>query len=127
MCCNGFRIILMFSLAVFSFILNNFYPTIPVILWYLISINLFTFLLFSIDKYYSLKKRKRVSEINLHFFSLAGGIFGALIAMVVVKHKIRKKIFLSIQIIITIIWIISIYYILTNLETIQNALQSLSA
>ena len=127
MCCNGFRIILMFSLAVISFVLNDFYPTIPVILWYLISINLFTFLLFSIDKYYSVKKRKRVPEISLHFFSLAGGIFGALIAMVVVKHKIRKKIFLSIQIIIAIIWVISIYYILTNLETIQNALQSLSA
>jgi uncharacterized membrane protein YsdA (DUF1294 family) len=102
-------------------------PTIPVIVWYLLSINIFTFLLLVIDKIYSLKERKRVPEISLHFFSIAGGIFGALIAMIIARHKIRKKLFLSIQGIIAIIWIISIYYVLTNLETIQNALQSLSA
>ncbi len=127
MCCNGFRIILMFSLAILSFTLNSFMPTIPVIVWYLLSINIFTFLLLVIDKIYSLKERKRVPEISLHFFSIAGGIFGALIAMIIARHKIRKKLFLSIQGIIAIIWIISIYYVLTNLETIQNALQSLSA
>lgn len=127
MCCNGFRILLMFTLAILSFTLNNFIPTIPVVMWYLFSVNIFTFLLLVIDKIYSLKERERVPEMSLHFFSLAGGIFGALIAMLVARHKIRKKLFLSIQGIIAIIWIISIYYVLTNLETIQNALQSLSA
>ena len=127
MCCNGFRIILMFSLAILSFTLNNFIPTIPVIIWYLMSVNIFTFLLFIVDKIYSLQQRKRVPEMSLHFFSIAGGIFGALLAMIAARHKIRKKLFISIQSIIAIIWIFSIYYVLTNLETIQNALQSLSA
>ncbi|HIP30172.1 MAG TPA: DUF1294 domain-containing protein [Sulfurospirillum arcachonense] len=127
MCCNGFRIILMFSLAVLSFTLNSFMPNIPVILWYLVSINIFTFLLFGIDKYYSLKERSRVPEISLHFFSIAGGIFGALIAMLAFKHKIRKKLFLSTQGVITIIWIVAIYYVLTHLEAIQKGLQGLSA
>jgi len=126
LCCNGFRIILMFSFASLSFMLNNFLPSIPVILWYLVSINLFTFLLFAIDKYHSIKDKKRVPEMSLHFFSIAGGVFGALIAMIITKHKIRKKLFLFIQSIITIIWIGSIFYILNNLKTLLNALQSLT-
>ncbi len=127
MCCNGFRIILMFSLAVLSFTLNNFMPTIPVILWYIMTINIFTFILFIIDKIYALKNRKRVPELSLHFFSIAGGVFGALIAIIATKHKIRKKVFLSIQELIAIIWILCIYYVLKNLEAIQQTLQSLSA
>ena len=126
MCCNGFRIILMFTLAVLSFILNSFIPSIPVIIWYMFSINIFTFLLFGIDKYYSLKDRNRVPEMSLYFFSIAGGVFGALISMFAFKHKIRKKLFLSLQSFIAIIWIISIYYVLTHLEAIQKALQGLS-
>lgn len=127
MCCNGLRIILMFSLAILSFTLNNFIPAIPVILWYLLSINIFTFLLLVIDKIYSLKDRKRVPEMSLYFFSIAGGVFGALLAMIVARHKIRKKIFLSIQIFISLLWVISIYFVLTNLDAIQKALQGLSS
>jgi len=64
--------------------------------------------------------------MSLYFFSIAGGIFGALIAMIIAKHKIRKKLFLTLQSLIAIIWIISIYYVLTNLEAIQKSLQGLS-
>jgi len=127
MCCNGFRIILMFSLVVIAFILNGFMPFISVIIWYLGSINIFTFLLFSIDKYHSIKDRKRVPEVNLHFFSFAGGVFGAFISMLVFRHKIRKKLFLAIQFTILTLWIISIYYISTHPQIIQNALQKLSS
>lgn len=127
MCCNGIRIILMFSLAILSFTLNNFIPSIPVILWFLLTINIFTFLLLVIDKIYSLKDRKRVPEMSLHFFSVAGGVFGALLAMLVAKHKIKKKMFLSIQILISFLWIISIYYVVTHLEAIQKVLQGLNS
>ncbi|WP_024954150.1 DUF1294 domain-containing protein [Sulfurospirillum arcachonense] len=126
MCCNGFRIILMFSLAALSFVFNSFIPSIPVIVWYLVSINIFTFLLFIIDKYHSIKERKRVRELSLHFFSIAGGFIGAFLAMILVKHKLRKKVFLLWQSIISIIWIICIIYVINNLEIIQNTLQSLS-
>jgi len=127
MCCNGFRILLMFSLAALSFILNNFIPAIPVILWYLFSINIFTFFLFIIDKYYSLKERERVPEMSLHFFSFAGGVLGAFLAMLIARHKIKKRRFLSIQGFIALVWAVSIYYVLSNLEAIQTALQSISA
>jgi uncharacterized membrane protein YsdA (DUF1294 family) len=117
----------MFSLAIIAFALNNFMPSIPVIIWYLVSINLFTFLLFVIDKYFATKDRKRVPEMSLHFFSFAGGVFAALLAMVLVKHKIRKRLFLTVQCCIALVWIVAIYYVLTHLEAIQTFLQSLSA
>jgi len=112
----------MFTLVITSFFLNNFIPNIPVIIWYLASINIFTLFLFFIDKYNSIKNRKRVPEMSLHFFSFAGGIVGAFIAMFSVKHKIKKKLFLSIQIVIAFIWTFAVYYVLTNLDVIQKAL-----
>ncbi len=121
-CCNGLRIVLMFTLVVISFALNGFMPNIPVLIWYLASVNVFTFLLFSIDKLNAIKNRKRVPEITLHFFSFAGGIIGAIISMFAFRHKIRKKLFLSIQSVILLLWIVSTYYVLTNLEAIQKAL-----
>ncbi|MBL0687610.1 MAG: DUF1294 domain-containing protein [Sulfurospirillum sp.] len=123
MCCNGFRIVLMLLLVVSSFLLNSFMPIMPVVFWYFASINIFTFLLFVIDKYNSSKERARVPEISLYFFSIAGGIFGALFAIIITKHKIRKKIFLMWQSLILLIWLISIYYLLTHLEAIQKYLQ----
>jgi uncharacterized membrane protein YsdA (DUF1294 family) len=109
-------------MVIIAFTLNSFIPTIPVIIWYLVSINIFTFFVFTIDKYNSTKERKRVPELSLHFFSFAGGIFGAFISMLVTKHKIRKKLFLAIQTTILILWVFSIYYVITNLEVIQKAL-----
>jgi len=109
-------------MVIVAFTFNSFIPTIPVIIWYLISINIFTLFIFIIDKYHSIKDRKRVPELSLYFFSFAGGILGALIAMIVTKHKIRKKLFLSIELVIFSLWMISIYYVLNNLEEIQKVL-----
>lgn len=126
MCCSSFRILLLFAFVVISFFLNNFFSSIPVILWYLVSINIFTFFLFIIDKIYALKNRPRVTEITLYFLSLAGGIFGAFIAMIAVKHKLKKSGFLYLEILILITWTISIYFIITNLEQIQYTLGQLT-
>lgn len=112
----------MFSFAALSFMFNSFIPSIPVVIWYLLSINIFTFFIFIIDKYYSTKNRKRVPEMSLHFFSFAGGFLGALIAMIAARHKTSKKVFLIIQLTISVIWILAICYVITHLEVIQNAL-----
>lgn len=120
MCCNGFRIILLFSFAALSFTFNSFMPTIPVILWYFVSINIFSFLLFIIDKIYAIKDRTRVPESNLHFFTFAGGFIGSFLAMLIARHKIRKKSFILIQSSIAVLWIIAIYYISINIESIQK-------
>jgi uncharacterized membrane protein YsdA (DUF1294 family) len=88
--------------------------------------NIFTFFLFIIDKFYALKNRQRVSESTLYFLSLGGGVFGAFIAMLATKHKLQKSTFYFIQVAILLAWIIGIYIVLSNLEQIQYALGKLS-
>jgi len=127
MCCNGMRIILMFTFTILAFVLNKYISTIPIITWYLISINIFTLLLMVIDKYHSIKGRKRVPLMNLYFFSIAGGFLGLIIAMLLTKHKLSNKAFLLWQILITMIWMITIIYILTHMDKIQNALAILAS
>lgn len=63
------------------------------IIIYLIIINIISFLLFGIDKRRAKRKLWRVSEKVLLATSLLGGATGALIAMVIFKHKLSKKSF----------------------------------
>lgn len=126
MCCNGFRMLVLFTFVVISFILNNFFDSIPVILWYIVSINIFTFFLFLIDKFHAIKERKRVPEFTLYFLSFAGGIFGAFTAMLITRHKLQKNGFLYMQIAILIVWVFAIYFVLHNLDAIQTALRELT-
>lgn len=125
MCCNGFRIILMFTLAVLSFGLNAFTPSIPVILWFFVVINTFTLLLFGIDKYYASKERQRVSELTFYFFSVAGGFLGILLGMALFRHKYHKKEFFIIEMTITVFWLFALWFIINNFEKIQRFLQHL--
>lgn len=125
MCCNRFRIILMFSFAILAFILNSYLPTIHVLLWYLISINIFTFILLIIDKYNAMKDRKRVSNVSLYFFALAGGFLGTILAMLVARHKIRDKLFLFWQTLIAVIWGIGIVYVINNSDEIKQIVKDL--
>lgn len=111
MCCNSFRILAMISLTAMAFIFNYYIPSVSVIYWYIGSINFFAFLVFSIDKFHAIKSRRRVNEYTLHFLSLAGGFIGSWIAMIATRHKIKKRKFLTIQILITTIWIAILYYI----------------
>lgn len=125
MCCNRFRIILMFTFTILAFTLNSYLPAIPVILWYLISINLFTFILFIIDKYNATKDRTRVTEVSLYFLAIAGGFLGALLAMLVARHKINNKAFLFWQLLIAAIWVIAIVYVINNSDKIIEILKNL--
>ena len=61
--------------------------------WYLIAVNLLTFLLFGIDKRKAIKKKNRIPEFRLFFFSFIGGSAGGLLAMALFRHKTRKKSF----------------------------------
>lgn len=119
------RIVLMFTFTALAFVFNSYMPSIPIVLWYLMSINLFTFLLVIIDKFNAIKDRKRVPESNLYFFAIAGGFLGLLIAMVLAKHKISKKSFLFVQLLITALWLTVIYYVLTHTQQIQAAIEIL--
>lgn len=57
---------------------------------YLAVINSITFLAFGIDKLCAILNRRRISEKVLISFSAIGGALGALLGMVLFKHKISK-------------------------------------
>lgn len=60
------------------------------ILAYLLSINLTTFLLYGYDKSISSTERLRVPELNLQTFALLGGSPAALLAQKFFRHKTIK-------------------------------------
>ncbi len=126
MCCNGFRILIMFLFAFSAFALNIVMPSIPVIVWYFGSINIFALILFGIDKLNSTKERKRVPELSFHFFSLIGGVIGLFIGILLFRHKLQKRYFLLIEFIILILWAIGLYYVFQNLDTIIAWSKSIS-
>lgn len=61
---------------------------------YILAINLFSFILFGVDKAKAKYGSKmRISEFMLLTFSLIGGSFGSIIAMKTFHHKTRKNSF----------------------------------
>ena len=62
-------------------------------IYYLLLINIVTFLVFVIDKRRAVKRKWRIPEKTLLGLSLIGGSAGGLIAMYYFRHKIRKTAF----------------------------------
>ena len=60
------------------------------LLWYyLLIINLITFVAFAIDKVRAIQGRWRIREILLLVLSLIGGAIGGMIAMYTIRHKTK--------------------------------------
>ncbi len=76
--------------------------------YYLIGINILSFIVYGIDKYLAIKKAYRVSEYNLFILSIFGGSIGSILGMKVFHHKTRKLSFWIVNIISLIIWLIII-------------------
>ncbi len=87
---------LIFGLISFVFMLLVFAylsPKVHLLLAYLISINLATFLLYGYDKFISARESLRVPELNLQALSLLGGSPSALLAQKFFRHKTIKSSF----------------------------------
>jgi uncharacterized membrane protein YsdA (DUF1294 family) len=56
--------------------------------------NIFSFILFGIDKRKAIKHQRRISEFTLLSVTFLGGTVGALLGMAVFRHKISKRNFL---------------------------------
>ncbi|HHV45405.1 MAG TPA: DUF1294 domain-containing protein [Tissierellia bacterium] len=74
-------------------ILSDFNSNEKIFLIYLIAINIITFSAFLIDKIKAKNNSWRIRESTLILLSILGGSSGALLAMVMCKHKINKLIF----------------------------------
>lgn len=62
-----------------------------IILFYLLGINLVTFLLYGIDKWKAKNGQWRISEANLLWLAVIGGSIGALLGMKAWRHKTMHK------------------------------------
>ena len=61
------------------------------LLYYLIVINILTFLVYGIDKWKAKKDGWRISEATLLMLAVIGGTIGALLGMQVWRHKTMHK------------------------------------
>jgi len=91
-----------------------------VIFYYFIFVNLFAFFIYAYDKFISVhSKKRRISEKELHTFSIIGGFLGSTLAMAIFHHKVSKNSFLLKHIIILLLWISAIVYYFTQVDTIN--------
>ena len=82
------------------------------LVYYMLIINLAAFILYGIDKRKAYKGKNRISERTLIAVMVLGGVFGAVLAMLVFRHKTRKKKFQMIGAISGILYIIFICFCL---------------
>ena len=61
------------------------------VVWYLIGINVLTFLLYGIDKWRAQRDRWRIPEDTLIWLAIVGGSIGALLGMYLFRHKTRHR------------------------------------
>jgi uncharacterized membrane protein YsdA (DUF1294 family) len=86
---------------------------------YFIFVNLAAFVVYTFDKYSSRVGAKRISEKELHTFSLIGGFLGATLSMVLFRHKVSKVSFLIKHILIMLMWIAGILYYFLDLNELN--------
>ena len=85
-----------------------------IILYYLLAVNIATFLLYGVDKYKAKKNKWRISEATLLMMAVIGGSIGALAGMRLWHHKtMHKKFKYGIPVII-IMQIALVTYLHTN-------------
>ena len=62
-------------------------PCLHIALYYLLAVNLLTFVTYGIDKYKARHNKWRIPEATLLLLAALGGSIGALLAMRVFRHK----------------------------------------
>ncbi|MCW2261736.1 MULTISPECIES: DUF1294 domain-containing protein [Sphingobacterium] len=79
------------------------------IIFYLVFVNLLTFLLFYLDKRKAVNKVDRISEKTLLSFCAIGGSLGGFLGMQLFRHKTKKRSFLLPFFIIVILQVGGVY------------------
>jgi len=76
---------------------------------YLIIINVITFIVYAVDKYKAINKKRRIGELSLFFLGFIGGPVGALLSMLLFRHKTKKIRFYFLNILYIGIWILLLW------------------
>lgn len=81
----------------------------------LLVINVIAFLLYGIDKIAAKLNIRRIPEKVLLQCSIFGGVYGAVLGMILFHHKVRKKLFIGVNLSCLIIYSIFSYILWRNL------------
>ena len=76
-----------------------------ILLSYFILINILTYVIYAYDKKQAINREYRVSEQFLLLLVVIGRMFGAILSMIINRHKIKKSSFLVKYIIAIIIFL----------------------
>lgn len=77
-------------------------------IYYLIILNIISFIIYGIDKLKAKKKYRRIKEKTLITLSLIGGPLGSIMGMYIFRHKTKKIKFKILNLLSLILWIIII-------------------
>lgn len=86
----------------------------PIIVIYLLIINIVTLIAFALDKIYSIEGHKRIRISILLFLSFIGGSVGALLAMYIFRHKTKQDYFTVGVPLIIIMQLFCIFYLMNR-------------
>jgi uncharacterized membrane protein YsdA (DUF1294 family) len=86
----------------------------PLLLAYLLSINLITFLTYAYDKRAARKHNRRIRERTLHVLALLGGSPAALASQQLLRHKTIKRSFQLMCWTIVVLQVAGVVYWLTR-------------
>ena len=79
---------------------------------YLVIVNVATAALFTYDKVAAHRGKRRIPELILHGFELAGGVFSVVVLMYVINHKSRKMSYYLKTYLFLILWAAAIWFII---------------
>ena len=79
---------------------------------YLVIVNVATAALFTYDKVAARRGKRRIPELILHGFELAGGVFSVVVLMYVINHKSRKMSYYLKTYMLLILWAAAIWFII---------------
>lgn len=85
----------------------------------LLLINTISFILFGIDKRKAIRHQRRISEFILLSVTFLGGTVGALLGMLIFRHKISKTSFLVRMGFIVLVQVALVYYGITTFNLIK--------
>lgn len=76
-----------------------------ILMSYFLGMNSLTYIIYAYDKKQAIRGNYRVSEQFLLLLVVVGGMFGAILSMIVYRHKIKKMTFLIKYIIASIVFV----------------------
>ena len=84
-----------------------------ILLYYLIGINILTFLFYGIDKWRAKRNKWRIPESTLIWLAIVGGSIGALLGMYLFRHKTKhKKFAIGLPVILVLQAVLAYFFLL---------------